>query len=334
VIAEGGLIWLTEADVVRLMSLGDAIPLEAEGAAANMTKTHLPYHGHDTLHALGGAVVGLGLVGTKSWCHTEGGAAPTLLLWDAHDGSLRAVIEAFALGQMRTGGISGLATKWLAPAGADELAVCGTGRQAVTQVAAVHAAIGLKRLRVWSPTKERREAFAGRMRADFGIQVVVAPTARDCLKDAPVVTSVTLARQPFIEASMLAKGAHFNAVGAIVPERSEFAADVFSRCDLIAVDSVEGVRKLSREFIDHFGSGNSSWDSVKPLSAIIAAGKGRPPGADLTLFKAMGMGLSDLAMGAELIARAKAAGIGLPLPQRVRAQPRIGAARDFDGGKR
>jgi ornithine cyclodeaminase len=99
------------------------------------------------------------------------------------------------------------------------------------------------------------------------------------------------------------------------------------------VDSVEGVRKLSREFIDYFDSGNSSWDSVTPLSAIIAAGKGRPEGADLTLFKAMGMGLSDLAMGAEIIARARQAGLGQVLPKRVRVEPRLQAAQSFDGGK-
>jgi ornithine cyclodeaminase len=326
-------IWLTEADVVSLVSLADAIPalervlaMEARGEAENMVKTHLAYHGHDTLHAIGAAVTGAHLVGTKTWCHTEGGAAPVLILWDAHDGALQAVIEAFALGQMRTGGISGLATKWLAAKGADEMAVCGTGKQAVTQVAAVHAAMRLKRLRVWSPTPANRDRFAERMKAEFGFAVATADTAAACVRDAPIVTAVTLARKPFIEAAMLAQGAHFNAVGAIVPERVEFSQDVFPRCAAIAVDSVEGVKKLSNEFIAYFGGGKASWDAVRPLSAIIAEGKGRPAGADLTLFKAMGMGLSDLAMGTEILARARRQGVGQVLPRRVRAQPRLRAA--------
>ena len=46
----------------------------------------------------------------------------------------------------------------------------------------------------------------------------------------------------------------------------------------------------------------------------------------LTLFKAMGMGLSDLAMGIELLARAERAGAGRPLPTRERAAPRLQAA--------
>jgi len=55
-----------------------------------------------------------GVVGTKTWAHTEGGANPLLILFDAANGQLMAVIEAFALGQLRTAAISGLATRWLA----------------------------------------------------------------------------------------------------------------------------------------------------------------------------------------------------------------------------
>src|SRR5438093_12304737 len=111
-------IWITEAEVVQLMDLRDAIAAleaamreEARGEAHNMTKTLLQY-GKANLHAIGGKLGNL--VGTKSWVHTEGGTCPLLLLWDAADGSLVAVIEAFALGNLRTGGISGVATAWMA----------------------------------------------------------------------------------------------------------------------------------------------------------------------------------------------------------------------------
>lgn len=323
-------VWLTEADVVGLMALPDAIPaleavlaLEARGEARNMTKTHLTFQGHDTMHALGAASPGIGLTETKAWVHTANGTAPLLCLWNTDDGQCRAVIEAFALGQMRTGGISGLATKWLSVEGADEMAVIGSGRQAVTQVAAVQAVRPLKRLRVFSPTKENREAFAKRMAAEFGFEAHAAGSVADAVRDAPIVTCVTLARAPFLEATMLSPGTHVNAVGAIVPERVEFADDLFARCAVVAVDSLPGVQNLSQEFRNHYGEGKASWDGVTPLSRVIADGRGRPADADLTLFKAMGMGLSDLAMANELLARATAAGVGLKLPERARVQPRL-----------
>ena len=325
-------IWLTEADVVSLVSLGDAIPalervlaMEARSEAENMVKTHLGFGAHNTLHAIGAAVTGAGLVGTKTWCHTEGGAAPLLILWDSENGALQAMIEAFALGQMRTGAISGVATKWLSRIGADEMAVIGTGRQAVTQVAAVQAVRPLKHLRVYSPTEAHRNEFAGRMAGEFGFAVSVADSVAEAVEGAPIVTAVTLATAPFLESAMVSEGAHINAVGAIVPQRVELTQDIFPRCGVVAVDNLPGVQNLSNEFRAYYGSDAASWDDVRLLSDVVAEGRGRPGDADLTLFKAMGMGLSDLAMGTEILARARKAGIGQALPERVRAAPRLQA---------
>ena len=72
----------------------------------------------------------------RRWGSEAGGATPLLVLWEEGSGRLKAVIEAFALGQMRTGSMTGVATRWLADPGADELAQIGTGKQAITQVAA------------------------------------------------------------------------------------------------------------------------------------------------------------------------------------------------------
>ena len=63
------------------------------------------------------------------------------------------------------------------------------------------------------------------------------------------------------------------------------------------------MRNLSREFIEFYGDDDHAWSDVLPLSRVIATGKGRPADADLTLFKAMGMGISDLSMGVEVLDR-------------------------------
>src|SRR4029077_14752773 len=111
-------IWITEADVVQLMDLKEAIAAlesalreEARGEAQNMTKTLLQY-GKNNLHAIG-AKLGT-LVGTKTWTHTQGGTCPYVLWWREEAGALVAVIEAFALGNLRTDGISGVAADWMA----------------------------------------------------------------------------------------------------------------------------------------------------------------------------------------------------------------------------
>ncbi len=324
-------IWLKEAEVVGLMDMGEAIGAleqgllaEARGEAENMVKTHATWGAGDTLHAIGATFPRAGFVGTKTWAHTEGGACPLLILFDSHTGALKAIIEAFALGQLRTGGISGVATRWLAAADADELAIIGTGKQALTQVAAVAAVRPLKRVRVYSPNAEHRRSFIQKLEAEgFGFTVTEASSVAAAVRNAPIVTLVTRAIEPFLRADMLTSGSHINAVGAIVPSRVEFAQDVFPRCGRIAVDNVAQVQKLSREFMDYFGSDKRRWEQVIPISELVARGEPRPANTDLTLFKAMGMGISDLSLGIELYNRAIARGVGYTFHQPARAKPRL-----------
>lgn len=324
----GDPVWLTEADVVDLLDLPAAIDaveaglgMEADGGAHTMGKTHLAWGEGHTLHAIGAEMAGAGLVGTKTWAHTAGGATPLLMVWDAHSGELRAIIEAFALGQLRTGSMSGVATRWLAAPDAEELALLGTGKQALPQVAAVAAVRPIRTVRVWSPNPESRTAFIDRLdRADLGVKAVEAGTVAEAVADCPVVTTVTRAREPFLAAVDLAPGTHVNAVGAISPERRELDADVVPRCSVIAADSPDTARRLSTEVADA--------GEITSLSALIAEEAHRPAGADLTLFKAMGIGLADLALGAEVLRRAAGAGAGRPLPHPTKTMPRLTRRND------
>jgi alanine dehydrogenase len=74
------------------------------------------------------------------------------------------------------------------------------------------------------------------------------------------------------------------------------------------------VQNLSREFMQYYGRDESKWRAVRPLSAVVAEGKGRPSAADLRLFKAMGMGISDLALGIEILRRATEQRLGREFP--------------------
>jgi ornithine cyclodeaminase len=312
-------LWITEADVVGVLDVRGAIAAvesglvaEASGAAENMHKTHVRWGAGSTLHAIGAAFAVAGMVGTKTWAHTPDGATPLLILFDADHGGLCAVIEAFALGQLRTGGVSGVATRWLAAESADELAIIGTGRQALAQVAAVAAVRRLRGVRVFSPTAEHRRAFAARVHDVLGIEAWSAGSVAEAVAGASIVTLVTRAREPLLRGDMLARGAHVNALGAITPERVELAADVFARCGIVAADSVPAVQHLSREFQEHYGV-NNDWSAVTPLSQVVAGAARRRPETDVTLCKAMGMGVSDLAVGIEVLVRARRTGRGRPL---------------------
>jgi ornithine cyclodeaminase len=230
-------------------------------------------------------------------------------------------MEAAALGQIRTAAMTGVGTKWLASRDASEMALIGTGTQAVTQVAAVNAVRPLRRVRVFSPTAEKRKAFVAKLASQFAFDVEESATLAEAVRDMPLVTLVTRAKDPFLSSSMLSRGTHLNAVGAILPTHAEFTQDVFERADWIAVDDVTGVQRNSREFIDRFGRDNQ-WSAVQPLSDVIAGDRKRAVNCDISMFKAMGMGLSDLSVALMALERARARGLGKPIDHPVRAIPR------------
>ncbi|MBT6285004.1 MAG: ornithine cyclodeaminase family protein, partial [Rhodospirillaceae bacterium] len=93
-------IWLTEADVVGLISLPEAIDalettlaLEAEDQAASMPKTHLMVAANDAMHAIGASVAGEGICGFKTWINVQGKSETTMTLFSTEDGACLAVIE-------------------------------------------------------------------------------------------------------------------------------------------------------------------------------------------------------------------------------------------------
>jgi alanine dehydrogenase len=314
--------WISEEQVVSLLdvrtamhALREALSLEADGSAANMTKAHLLWREGYDLHAVGGW---LGeFVGTKTWARTKMGAAPLLLLFDANNGALRAIIEAVALGQLRTAAVSGVATAALAQPDASVLAIAGTGLQALPQVAAIAAVRKLQQIRVFGRDAGRRQAFVHKVTAALAIPTAGFPDMAQAAEGASLITLVTTARDVILTSGMVAPGAHVNAVGAIAPDRIEFEPRLLSRCQVIAVDNVASARELSSELRTYFGEG--SWSAVKSLSTVLQTAQQRSASSDITLFKSMGMGLSDLALGVRALKRAEAVGIGRSIPGTKRA---------------
>jgi alanine dehydrogenase len=325
----GAPLWLTEGDVTALVDLAGAVDAveegfreQAEGQARTMVKTQTAWEG-GSLHAVGAAYPGAGLVGTKTWAHTGGGACPLLLLFGSDDGQLRAVVEAFALGQMRTAAVSGVATRLLAVREASVMAVCGTGEQALPQVAAVAAVRRLRSVRVFGRDPGRRQELVERISSELGLDATGFADPGQAVRGAEVVTLVTRATTPFLAAAAPDRGAHVNAVGAITLDRAEFEPGLLDRCDLVVADSPTQVRMLSREFKERFRQDEDAWERVMPLSRLAADRQTRPAGADLTLMKAMGVGLADLALGARVYRDALERGAGRVLEPPRRAHPRL-----------
>jgi alanine dehydrogenase len=321
-------IWLTEAEVVSLLDLGEAVTavrsgyaLQARGELANLVKGQRKLGG-TTLHATGAVQSGSGYSGAKVWAHTAAGATPLMQVWDSETGRLIAVIEAFALGQYRTAAVSGLATDLLAVPGASELAMLGTGHQALAQVAAVKAVRQIKRVRVWSPRKESRQRMREEIENALALEVTVADSPEAAVEGAHVITTATRAAEPFLKAEFLTAGVHINAVGAIGLERMELTHEVFEQAAVIVVDDIPSAQQFSAELRD-FCTKDDDWLRITPLASVVAADGARSSDADITVLKAMGAGIGDLAIAQFAIEQAWENRIGMPLPTPARSRPRL-----------
>jgi ornithine cyclodeaminase len=172
----------------------------------------------------------------------------------------------------------------------------------------------LEVVRVHSPNSAHRSAFVSDARAaGWPFEIDAAETVDEATGDAQIVTTATRAREPFLRSGHVKSGSLVNAIGAITPERSEIAPDVVSRCDLVVADSADTAERLATELMGR---------RPTPLHEIIAAGVAREP-RDLTLFKAMGIGLADLAIARAVLERAKADGRGANIAHPQRAHPRL-----------
>jgi alanine dehydrogenase len=311
-------LYLTEADVARLVTVEDAIAVLEEAFAAwrEPGTSNLPRQratiGGGTFNLMGAAYPKKGVYGLKAY-FGRGGGRYHALLYRAADSALLAMIEADTLGQIRTGAASGLATKLLANPGASTLAVIGSGKQARTQVAAICAVRPIKQVRVYSPSRAHRTAFAFAVADELGVETEPVESGEACVAGADVVVTITKAAEPVCRAEWLADGVHVNAAGANSADRRELDPAIVLRAALRVTDHRAQAQAEAAEFRDLASAGRLAWNDVHELGDLVTGrvrGRGAP--SEITLFKSLGIALEDIAFAELIHRRAIAAGAGKP----------------------
>ena len=313
-------IYLTEADVGRLVTVKDAIAtLEAlfatwgQPSTSNLPRQRARLAG-GAFNLMGAAYGAKGVHGLKAYAGVKGAQFHTLL-YSSLDGKLKAMIEADLFGQMRTGAASGLATKLLANRDAETLGVIGTGKQSRMQVAAVCAVRPIKRVKVFARAGERREAYARAMESELNLEVRPAPSGQACVAEADVVVTITNSAEPVCRADWLAEGAHVNVAGANSYDRREVDAETVLRAAVKATDHVEQAKVEAGEFRELVAAGKLAWSAIRELGELVTGkASGRSSPSDLTLFKSLGIALEDVAFAELVYQRTLAARAGRPIP--------------------
>jgi len=89
----------------------------------------------------------------------------------------------------------------------------------------------IKKLQVFSPTKENRESFGREVQEKYGLEVKVCDRAEDIYKGAHIIAACTDSAVPVLDGSRVEKGAHvLNIGGSGVPDAETLRrVDVYLR---------------------------------------------------------------------------------------------------------
>ncbi len=233
----------------------------------------------------------------------------TVTLFDGETGLPTAILNASAVTEIRAAAVTAVATRRLAREDARVLAILGAGVQARSHLEALTAAHEFDRITVYAPTAAHAEGVA----RDFGGGLTVCAGAREAVEGADVVVTVTSAREPVLERTWLAVGAHVNAVGASTPHSRELDVQTVADCALFC-DSRESLRHEAGEFRLAVEQGAiAGIEHVRAELGEVLDGQrpGRRDARELTVFRSLGIGIEDLAAAQVAVGAARRLGLGV-----------------------
>ncbi len=236
----------------------------------------------------------------------------TILLMDSRTGQTVAVMDGGYITAMRTGAVTGLATKYLARADSKIAGVMGAGVQARTQLWGMACVADLDRALVFSlDPPEAQRAFAEEVSAQLGIPVETAASGRDLVERVDILSLATTATTPIIDGDWIGPGLHVNGIGShAVGVReldtktvvmSKLVCDQVDACLAEAGDIQIPIEEGALDAADIYGE----------IGELITGAKaGRESEDEVTLFKSVGLSIQDISAAHYVYQRAVEEGVG------------------------
>lgn len=322
------LTWLNGRDIDAL-DFGNEEILEAveqglraagNGETVIEPRVHLKpaerFNGH--FNVLRGYVAPLDAAGVKivgdyvdNYRHGLPSEMALLNLFDPATGMPRAIMDATAITEMRTGALTAIGAKHLAPENPKILGHIGARGTAYWNVRLLDHLFDFDEIRVHSRRPESREGFAARLSRDLGKHVRVTEDWGSCLDGADILVEASrLPRpEPLLQTGWIRPGALVIPYGTM----SALALDIIDRMDRIVVDDRGQMNAGPFGALrPHIEAGLVGPDTVHGEIGEIVAGRipGRESDDQTILFWHRGLATSDIALGMAMLRKAEFLGIG------------------------
>lgn len=243
------------------------------------------------------------------------GVRYVVMLYEPTSGELLCVMDAARLTRVRTAAVTALACEAARPGEPEEIGLFGSGYEAASHVEAFKALYpSLRRVTVFSPNEERREAFAAKMVEELGIRVEPVGEPERAAK-APVVVLATKARAPVVKTEWFEPGTLVLSIGSTRPDLRELDERLFARTVWCLCDAPDQVADESGDVRAALEGGYLRGEQLVRMSDVVVSGSGplEWPPEDLMVFKSVGTALQDLAVGGKVYERCLEGGKGIDL---------------------
>jgi alanine dehydrogenase len=338
-IKEGSLTVISKHDVEKLLTMKDCIAVLEEAfkalgdkekvRAIQPLRTGMRLPGEDLalfiskpayLDISGKAVFGmkaLGIFARNMSIPNKDSHYGTVLLFESEYGAPFALIEAGSITGIRTAAASAVATKLLARDVENmELCIMGAGLEARTHIDAMLAVRKIAKVNIWNRTHSKAQTLAENMKQIYkGIEFSAVESAEDAVKNADIICTCTMAKEPVLKGAWLKPGCHINAIGASTPQQRELDTECVVKSRLYA-DKLESLENEPGDYLTPLKEGKITRKHiVGELSDLIWKRiEARRNDQEITLFKSLGLAIEDMASGYLVYEKAVAQGLGSVVP--------------------
>ena len=223
---------------------------------------------------------------------------PTTAAWiivnDPETGMIEALLDGTYLTAMRTGAVTGVAARYLAPKDSKKAALIGCGVQGKTQAWAVAETRAIEKMRVFDLSRERMDLFSREMSGKLGIDVVPSDSVAEAVNGVDIVVTATTSKDPVVRREWLGERVHVSAIGAFYPDYRELDTGTIRDAKLV-VDSREAIMEEAGDILIPISEGVIGVDHIYAELGDLVLGRkpGRTDDDGLTVFKSVGLAIQD-----------------------------------------
>ena len=184
-------------------------------------------------------------------CVEPGTYCGLIMLFSTQNGEPLAIINDGELQHARVGAGGGLGVRYLAREDSKVVGMLGSGGMARTYLKAFCNERPIEKVRVYSPTKKNREAYAAEMMDSLNIEVEPVDNPEAAVRGADIVSTCTDSMRPVLKGEWLEPGMHITNLGGY-----ELDETTFNRAKVVIRQGIGGA-KLAEDPRIQYGRGHS-----------------------------------------------------------------------------